>query len=750
MGIYYAKSPRADGKQVTVKEHLEAVAKLAAQFGREVNLESDAKAAAMLHDFGKYSEMFQKVLTKQMQNADHAFPGAVSILSLCKKRASYQRIAEVIAGHHDGLTEFSHLQSNMEECWKSDIPLTTASGKTCTLAGSSALRSAQKAFQNDFPDFSLKITESFLPRTALNLETMLLSRMLFSCLVDADYTASAAEEYSDTLDAEPPALDAEAALQRLYAYQKEIQVKASQQENQNHEVNALRSAVFSQCGDAGEMEPGLFTLTAPTGTGKTLALLHFALRHCLKWRKRRIIIVLPFLTLTEQNAAVYRDIIPELLEDHSQSSLSDQEREYAARWNAPIIVTTSVRFFESLFSRTPTQCRKLHNIADSVVIFDEAQSLPSNLTAATLQAVNALCRDYRCSVLFSTATQPEFGMIPALNGKWTPREILPDHAELYQKLKRTELQWRIDSPTALEQIAEEMSAQASVCAIVNLRKHAQKLYRLLKKQSKPEELYFITTDLCTAHRRELVDKINKRLQNHLPCRVVATQCIEAGVDFDFDVLYRALAPLDSIIQAAGRCNRNGQLKELGSVVVFVPDEEQLYPGDWYEKAAEQVKVLLGRHTIDIHAPAHIREYYELLFHDAKDKSLLVTALSNRSFEKVEKEYHLIENRGVQVIVPYAGELKLYAAIRAEALEKGITPRLLKKAAAITVSVPYGPQRDLLAEKSERAMYRSKKTHRPDPESPSNVYFLNVQNSDLYTPDMGLQLSTPTNHFEPFF
>lgn len=213
--------------------------------------------------------------------------------------------------------------------------------------------------------------------------------------------------------------------------------------------------------------------------GKTLALLHFALRHCLKHGKKQIIIVLPFLTLAEQNAKTYSEIIPNVLVDHSQSDLPEEARELAARWSAPVIITTSVRFFEALFSDRPAVCRKLHNIANSVVAFDEAQSLPANLTSATLRAVNELCRRYHTAMVFSTATQPDFAARGDLN--WTPREILPEHRELFEALRRADVEWRLEHETPLEAIAEEMAGHDSVCTIVNLRRHARQIAAALAR-----------------------------------------------------------------------------------------------------------------------------------------------------------------------------------------------------------------------------------------------------------------------------
>ena len=608
------------------------------------------------------------------------------------------------------------------------------------MAGRMQYESAWKQFKNDFPQAKLPALDRFPKDGSSEIETMLFSRMLFSCLVDADYSVSASDENPEYLNqTEKTEFDVMQVLKTLYEYRENIRQKS----DADSALNRLRDELFEQCGRMGETTDGLFTLTAPTGTGKTLALFHFALRHCMVTGKRRIIIVLPFLTLTEQNAGIYRSIFPEVLEDHSQSDLEDAAREFATRWSVPVIVTTSVQFFESLFAYKPTECRKLHNIANSVVIFDEAQTLPPEITGATLQAVNELCNRYHCTMVFSTATQPDFDTLKTIS--WKPTEIMQENAGLYKALQRTNVEWNLDEAISFDEIAEQMSQYRSVCAIVNLRPHARKLYLTLKEQCPDEELFFLTTDLCTAHRSVIVAEINRRLENCLPCRVVATQCIEAGVDFDFDVLYRALAPLDSIIQAAGRCNRNGRLSEGGRVIVFVPDEkEPLYPGNWYESAAQKVAFLNHKNPIDIHNPAHIKEYYRLLFQSQQDKKELTKAIQSRSFAETDKAYRLIDNRGVRVIVPYAESLEVYRLIRDQALKSGITPGLMKKAASITVTVNIGQKKKL--EDIAEVLYYSERGRKSNRES--GFYVLRPQNQDCYTEDMGLQLPEQIG-FDPF-
>ena len=352
---------------------------------------------------------------------------------------------------------------------------------------------------------------------------MLYTRMLFSCLVDADYTAS-----SHTPPEEGPPLDVSTALKNLYDHCKALRKHSGA----DPVLNQYRTRLFERCGQSGEQNGGLFTLTAPTGTGKTLALLHFALRHCQHTGKHRIIVVLPFLSLIEQSAGVYRKILPHVMEDHSQSQLPEEMRDHAARWDQPFLITTSVRFFESLFSDHPTDCRKLHNLANSVILFDEAQSLPVSLLSPTLKVIEELCTRYGCSVVFSTATQPDYTGLREIN--WSASELLPEHSEFYRALRRTAAHWEIDTPTPLEEIAERMAQHQNVCTIVNLRAHARTLYQALARLCPEEEVFLLSTDLCPAHRTEVIQAIHRRQKEKLPCRVVSTQCIEAGVDLDFE------------------------------------------------------------------------------------------------------------------------------------------------------------------------------------------------------------------------
>ena len=353
---YYAKS----NPLILNKDPLAEVGKLAERYGEEIGRKEEGGVAGRLHDFGKYSDRFQGVLLGTHHGIDHAVGGAVYLyLRKNKARLRYTAVIESILGHHDGLRSMGELN----ERWQAENYAACLTQKEPALSTKEEYLNAAKAFGTyHFPKFSAPE----LPGPAFDypVEAMLDTRMLFSCLVDADYTISALEKNPEYLkESVGQMLDAEASLRTLFQHMDELRKSSTAKES----LNRLREQVFTTCGDMGERcEPGLFRLTAPTGVGKTMAMLHFALRHCQTHGLRRIIVVLPFLTLAEQTEEEYKKLIPSLLVDHSQKELPEEARELAARWDAPLVITTSVRFFESLFSDRPTTCRKLHHIANDV------------------------------------------------------------------------------------------------------------------------------------------------------------------------------------------------------------------------------------------------------------------------------------------------------------------------------------------------------------------------------------------------
>lgn len=736
MPVFYAKSNSLHGK-VTNKEHLEKVANLAEVYGREIGCPQACGTAGHLHDIGKNSPRFQGVLDGTFHNVDHALPGAALLymaLHLHEKsadaRAKFEPLIESIQGHHDGLVGLPKLADSLYITYTDPDADCCPSGKVPSLRGPKEFQAAWQTFLTDFPGWHMPV----LPARHYDnkVEDMLDTRMLFSCLVDADYSVSAADNdplYLQKSSGSP--LDVGTALRALYNHCAALRAGSTA----DPALNTIRNNVFEQCGTAGEAPCGLFTLTAPTGVGKTLAMLHFALRHCNANGLRRIIIVLPFLTLAEQSEKEYAKILPDILVDHSQKDIPDEARELAARWDAPMVLTTSVKFFESLFADKPTDCRKLHNIASSVVIFDEAQSLPADLASATVQAVNRLCRKYNCSMVFSTATQPDFHALPG--AEWSPVEILPNSAALYKQMRRVQVEWRLytndtrrQNPTFAE-IAAEIAELPSVCAIVNLRRHARELFHFLQELCEKDGLFLLTTDLCPAHRLEVVEEIKARLKTGQPCRVVATQCIEAGVDLDFDVMYRALAPLEAIIQAAGRCNRNGRLPGGGRVIVFEPADAQ-YPGGSYERAANIVKGLWAENSaLDINTPALVQDYYRRFFRNTHGRAALDAALISKDYTAVAEEYKLITKTGVQLIIPWNGKAELFRQIQSEVRAAGLTAAILRQAAPITVNCF---DRSWVEQHAEPLYFSARLGHLP---IQTNTYILNAGQERFYNDLTGL-------------
>ncbi len=672
---YYAHSANSKGQWEPLERHLRKTAVLAERYAAAFDEGCAGKWLGLFHDAGKASAMFQGVLQKTEHNVNHAAAGA----ALLRK---HKQLSRVIYAHHDGL--LWDIQDDINDSQHIVDSQDHQNGKRFAVTGKDQYQALTKYIlgllddPKECPQLHID-GESFYG----HLPPMLHTRMLLSCLVDADYLATASHEDEflyKTEESEP--LQAERIMEKLTNYRAAI----AENSTADPHINQLREQVYAACLQAALCEPGMFTLTAPTGTGKTLALIGFAAQHALQHHKKRIIIVLPFLSIISQNAQIYREICGNVLEAHSMASYSEEEslRLMAERWDAPVIITTSVKFFEAFFKSKPSDLRFLHSIADSVIVFDEAQSIPENLVGCTIETLRMLCEMFRCTVLLSTATQPEFNVRKDI--RYQPHEIIPTPSELYAQTRRVTVQWDIAEQTSLLVIAAQMAVHTSVCCVLNRKDHTQKLFCLLREQCEPSEVFHISTDMCKSHRDAVIEEVRQRLRYQLPCRVVSTSCIEAGVDLDFACMYRALAPLDSIVQCAGRCNRNGNTE--GKMTIFVPDEEKLYPTPTISNAANKVKLLRANHPIDIYDPAHIKEYYTLLFSDANydhDKPELQKAINDYDFAEVEQQYRIIPQAGVNALVPYMGEQILFEQLREEAIQKGISKEWMRRAAPITVS-----------------------------------------------------------------
>ncbi|MFA5153795.1 MAG: CRISPR-associated helicase Cas3' [Clostridia bacterium] len=723
---FYSRPPNARGETETIPEHTLKVASYAEQNANFFDKGYEAKIIGKFHDFGKYGILFQKVLLREEQKINHEAAGS---LLMSKIYCNTKELQVVIEAHHKQIDYHCVIQDN--QYFNKDYK--DKYGRRMSIESIEEFRSLICLFNEQIGIDKEAISNPIYNHSINNkLEKMLYIRMMLSALVDADYTAASEHtEKNDNISPYAEKINSEQYLMNLLKFRDNI-IKSS---NANTLINKIRNEIFDKCISSAQLNPGLFTLTAPTGTGKTLSLLAFALAHCNKWKKRRIFIILPFLSIIEQNAAQYKEICPNLLEDHSQTEYTESTRLYSDRWNAEIIVTTSVKFFESLFKGKPPECRKLHNLSDSVIVFDEAQSLPHDLLGVSIETINLLCSQYNCTVLFSTATQPCFKYRKDLN--WEPTEIINNIEDIYKTVKRVNINWKLETPMSFESIAIDMIRSNSCCTIVNVKKHAVVLFNILetKLPSSQDYLFHISSDMCVAHRKDIISKIKAKQKNNQPCLLVSTQCIEAGVDLDFNSMYRTLAPLESIIQSAGRCNRNGN-NEIGNVVVFIPEEEK-YPGTYYNNAANIVKLLVKEQGIDINNINDMDRYYSYLFKQFNaDKNALSTAVDNMDFEEVTNQYQLIPNTVYNVIVPYENKIELFNEVVKDIRENGLSNKAIAKARPITVNTYYKQIEDV----SERLYFKAKSSRQEDF---STNWFI-LLDSKFYDKNLGLQISNDIN------
>jgi CRISPR-associated endonuclease/helicase Cas3 len=706
---YLAHSANTAGHTHALKDHLACVSKLAQAFLKGFLGSEEAALAGLLHDLGKYGDRFQARLRGEDKGLDHWSQGAWFALTEYKALAA----ALAIQGHHIGLQYLSK-----DGCRGFDLQKLTQNHPLQLSLSSNSLDELKNRLAVD--GISPNQPHDTVCGTDLSsrIDRMLDIRLLFSALVDADFLDTEAHfeggQASKCYRRSGPPLQSESALTLLLSHVERLQAKTQA----DHRVADVRVALHEACLDAAELPTGLFTLTAPTGSGKTLAMLAFALAHAKKHGLRRVVVVIPYLSIIEQTAQIYRGIFAPhfgeeyVLEHHSlagggaEQNRTDNEgnrtedperrrRLLAENWDAPLVVTTSVQMLESLFSNRPSACRKLHCLARSVILFDEVQTLLTSLAIPTLAALSHLAQAHGSSVVFSTATQPAFTHLHETvkqhcAGGWQPREIVPEPAKLFTPLRRVEVSWGEPEQTmSWQTIVEQLRQHRQSLCIVNLKRHAKALWELLQEG----DTLVLSTNLCPAHRREVLMTARQRLKDQKPVRLIATQCIEAGVDVDFPVVWRAYAPLDAIIQAAGRCNREGKRTELGKVCVFLPEEERYPPGGGYEQAAQVTKMLLKRHGKErmvLDDPEFITAYYQELYGIARIEQhpktqALLDYVKAGAFPEIAREYRLIEQDTINILVPHDPCVDEYQRLCEWADKYGLTRDWIKQARPLTVS-----------------------------------------------------------------
>ncbi|MEX0740093.1 MAG: CRISPR-associated endonuclease Cas3'' [Pseudohongiella sp.] len=737
---YYAHSasglPEADWQLLS--EHLQVVGRLGAKKAAHFGASNLAEIVGLLHDVGKYCPEFQDRLRGSSKKVDHATWGAKIVLERYGELGKL--LAYAIAGHHAGLADGREdvenritplanrlkreSETKLDPAWESEIPLPQ---------------------DLNLPPFKIRQGQQYF-------QLAFLGRMIFSSLVDSDFLDT--EAFYDRIEKREARNSVFPTIEELHAQLNKY--LAQPKFNDSHGVNKIRAQILAEVKGKSAEEPGLFSLNVPTGGGKTLTSLAFSLDHAIKHGLRRVILVIPFTSIVEQNAAVFREALGPLgkhavLEHHS--AFSDDQRDYkdpdsrdklrqaAENWEAPIIVTTAVQFFESLFANRSSRCRKLHNIANSVVILDEAQTLPLKLLRPCVAAISELALNYRTSAVLCTATQPALresdGFIDGLIGV---RDLVSDPQSLHQQLQRVSIKHIGDLTD--DDLVHRVNAEHQVLCIVNNRRHARSLFDQIRSQ---DGAFHLTTLMCARHRSEQLDLIRATLKSGKPCRVVSTSLIEAGVDVDFPTVYRAEAGLDSIAQSAGRCNREGSNAVQDSwVYVFNVASDWNTPPE-LAQYAQACRSVFRQHESNPLALGAIIDYFREVYW-LKEKELdayeLLSAIERGRvdgipYEKIANKFRMIESNMKPVIVPYFGDGEAAGNAEVTRLCKELAymeypGRIAKKLQGYLVQVPeYGLQ----------ALVAAGAVHAINPQKFGDQ-FMELCKPDLYDPVCGLSWENP--------
>lgn len=655
MEQYYGRSTDGHEPFQNLIDHLTETAELTSQFCSSFTCPEIGRVCGMLHDIGKYSNEFQRRVRGDKIQTDHATAGAKTAADLAEKEVNLSKLAYylmsyVIAGHHAGLPDMGNANTD---------------GATLYQRLQNCIPDYYSAWKTEVPDSFPDLTDfqngcKYPTREEASFSLFLYTHFLFSCLVDADRTS--AQNFSNPLPKQNyPSLTELNKTLNTYL--------STAFQDKTGELNVIRNGVLEKCKQAAERDCGMFTLTVPTGGGKTLSSLAFALNHAVhNSMSGRIIYTIPFTSIIEQNAGVYKKIFgaENILEHHSHFIIpksqnlnsDDPENENqklamaVSNWDVPLIMTTNVQFFESLFSAHPSRSRKVHNIANSVIILDEVQALPNELLRPCMFALAELVKKYHCSVVLCTATQPDFkenGILPDI----PVTDIIPDYAVLFEQLKRAAC--RFDGIKSLQETADEIVLEKQCLCIVNSKKHARDLYDCIKTKG---DCFHLSTSMYPEHRKQVIETIRQRLKDGQPCRVVSTQLIEAGVDIDFPVVYRSITGVDSIQQAAGRCNREGKLSS-GTVIVFQPAEEGYGGPDYLKQTARIAATLSDKDYLSLET---VKQYFHELYAIRTTKmdkpdilSLCKTAMNTLPpvypFRKISDDFKMIADSGYAVIIP---------------------------------------------------------------------------------------------------
>lgn len=640
MTEYFAHSENDDQKKHLLAKHLHETAQLAESFAGREEYKPVFRLSGLLHDLGKYQYAFQDYLENggRRGSVPHAVWGAGYAGKLKNSDVSI-----AIDGHHKGLPD--------RAAWKSDI--------------NPFLHDDVSGFgevvNNFLADIGFDATSFTMPQPlefdSSGFQRELFIRYLFSALTDSDWLST--EEHFES---------AKSALRTDRTLPIDFMLDKLEEEfvtkSKDGEINELRNQARNQALDKALFTTGCYSLALPTGMGKTLTSLAWAVRHAKQNNLKRIIIVLPYISIIDQTARELKRIFGEewILEHHSsynegQRSATDKKEDYSTEqkrkqlacenWDFPVIVTTTVQFFESLFSNKPSKCRKIHNIAESVVIFDEVQTIPKEIVIPTLGMLNNVQEVMRASFLFCTATQPAYGKRPGFDGITTITPLIEDPGILYDKTKRVTYHLLDDlAPVSCNRLADSVvEHDQSALVIFNTKKDALGFYTLMESCERWDTQYHLSTAMCPIHRKETIKDIKADLEAKKKILVVSTQLIEAGVDFDFPLVFRALAPLESIIQSAGRCNREGKMDGFGNVFLFVLQDAR-YPNKTYQACAGYAAELLQSDIEQLYSHNVFEKYYAnvfALYIDQARQQGINNARKEFNFETVNDSYRYLDD-----------------------------------------------------------------------------------------------------------
>lgn len=748
------------GYTQSLKEHAERVAGLAGRFAAEFGNEDWAAFAGLFHDLGKAHPEWQKYIRGEIKatSVNHSEAGAQYVYQKLKEKYPGIQVLAlsvpyVIAGHHAGLPDYYNGSGNSLKSvlFKKDsfsnlqIPENLHSPFLPEVLPCS-LPFAKKQQEKDYSEL---LPEQF----------HLWIRMLYSCLIDADF-----------LDTEKFMNPDSAGLRGGYAGLPELKHRFDRYMTEKivaaapSEINCIRNSVFQLCKEKAVHSPGFFSLHVPTGGGKTLSAMAFALEHALVHKKKRIIFAIPYTSIIEQTAKVYKygsddnaeiaELIKQgkilfgeenVLEHHcnfdfetdSESEILKRQKLATENWDAPVIVTTNVQLFESLFCAHNSSCRKLHNLTDSILILDEVQMLPPEFLHSILSVLQGLVKYLGVTVVLCTATQPvitgkigsdleEFTGIP--ENQIIP--IIPDPEKLAALLERVQINTDYVKNKApdWQAIACKLCEFTQVLCIVQTRKDCRDLHRLM-----PEGTFHLSALMCAEERSEIISEIKRKLRAGDPVRVISTQLVECGVDIDFPVVFRALAGMDSVAQAAGRCNREGKQK-YGTLFLFDPPSPA--PRGLLGKAAEVTRDILEKRNYTLTLSTEVcREYFEIFFRilNAFDKPDFKGTMQKEKrdgrfqFRTLSDHYHLIDNLYQETVyVKYCSPVtgKDNSSLLQKLQAQEFSRNLFRSLARYSVTLPQRSIRQLLQE--GRLL-----------EAGEGIFMQNLQDKSLYQPGLGL-------------